>query len=584
MLRRLAVVTRAWTTGRLLWLWFFAYACVVTSGFLRPISPNDTYFECPRFLLPADAVNPATDLSFPRNQPSALRNIRALIVRDGNGSYAYRLPATGPWDNVSVVNRSLGQLPALDSLYVGDYNGPEAFRRLCAQFPGIHVWHLDLNGGRLASTFFLLLATLTLGGAVLQQTQALLSLPLARTVPGFLGPHLVVPLAITVAGIALTSYVARSFGADFWATIAVQVFAWGVWSAFEFRIVSLPKSPWRRRHSDRSDGNSSVTAERASSWGGALLLLGIAICLVIFIAHPYVLESYLRGELPWLDAGFLVMGVALAGAAVMLLPTFCVAMNETGVTAILSLQDLEKRRGAHGVLPVRFERRVDRLRRPARWPEWLWRIRAIHAGNPDVLMPVVVRIVGPIVVVVALNSYAQSHLFSTIFAGLLLAAGWLISLSYIFSNWWQRRKTFCVQLLYPWTRGQLIRSVFAAYVFDSLGILLVLFATLRFCELSLAWHLPMPLIGHSVLGIALAAALFITGGLWLLTLRHRMLASFLALGGVLFLCAAMTAAGRLILEHESEWRIALPFAFVSCVLAFDAWRRWMKNEWGLFGT
>jgi hypothetical protein len=216
-------------------------------------------------------------------------------------------------------------------------------------------------------------------------------------------------------------------------------------------------------------------------------------------------------------------------------------------------------------------------------PQWLWQIRAIHAGNPDVLMPVVVRIVAPIVLVVLLRDYGPSRLFSTLFVGLLLAAGWLISLSHMFSNWWQRRKTFSVQLLYPWTRGQLARAAFVAYVFDVLGILAVLFATLKFCDVALQWRLEMPVIRLGSLAIALAAALLVTGGLWLLTLRHRMLASFLAVGGMLLLCAAMTVAGRLVLNHESPWRVALPFVLVAWLFGLDAWRRWMKTEWGLFG-
>ncbi len=312
------------------------------------------------------------------------------------------------------------------------------------------------------------------------------------------------------------------------------------------------------------------------------MLAAIAVCCGILIARPYVLESFLLGELPWLAAGFLVTGAILGGAVAVRMPAYSVAMSEAGATPILSLQDVEKRRVEHGVLPVRFERRLDRLRRPSRLPQWLWQIRAIHAGNPDVLMPVVVRLVAPIVLVVVLRSYFPSGLFATVFVGLLLAAGTLISVSHIFSNWWQRRKTFSVQLLYPWTRGQLARAAFVAYVFDVLGILAVLFLTLKFCDVALQWRLEMAVIRLGSMGIALAAALVVTGGLWLLTLRHRMLASFLAVGGVLLLCAAMTMAGRLVLDHESHWRIALPFVFLSCVFAFDAWRRWMRSEWGLF--
>ena len=109
--------------------------------------------------------------------------------------------------------------------------------------------------------------------------------------------------------------------------------------------------------------------------------------------RPYILESFLLGELPWLAAGFLVIGAALGGTAVVLMPTFCVWMNETGASAILSLQDIEKRRVEHGVLTSRFGRHLERLRRPSSMPLWLWQIHAMRAGNPDLLLSVAVRIV-----------------------------------------------------------------------------------------------------------------------------------------------------------------------------------------------
>ncbi len=593
MFRRLAVVIRAWTTRRLLWLWFFAYACVLTSGWLAPVSATDTYFECPRFLLPADAFNPATDRIGGQSRIKHLRDVRSLIVRDGVGSYgdlfSSRLTVR---ENLNDVKRSLNDLPSLESIYLGGYHNPVAFRRVCSQLPGIRVWHLDLNGGRLASKLFLLLATLTLGGAVLQQSQALFSLPQGRTFPRYVVPHLLVPLTISAAGIGAATLVAGKFGNDYWTSAALQVFAWGVWSAFTFRVLSFPAIRRRLRSSAPNPGDLPAITLRpvGGQIGGAVLLTALALCCVTFIARPFVLESYLLGELPWLTAGFLLTGGILGGAVAVRMPDHCVAMSEAGATPILSLQDMEKRRVERGVLPIHFERRLDRLRGPSWLPQWLWQIRAIHAGNPDVLMPVVVRIVAPIVLVVLLHYFWPSslfpwpsRLFSTLLVGLLLAAGWLISLSHIFSNWWQRRKTFSVQLLYPWTRGQLARAAFVAYVLDVLGILAVLFAALKFCDVALQWRLGMPVIRLGSMAIALAAALFITGGLWLLTLRHRMLASFLAIGGVLLLFVAMTIAGRLVLDHESHWRIALPFAFLSCVFGFDAWRRWMRSEWGLLG-
>jgi hypothetical protein len=604
LFRRLAVVIRAWTTRRLLWLWAFAYACVLASATLCPVSANH-YFECPRIFLPSDATNPATDFIGQRAQAETLRAIRALIVEGGVGPYAYLLRARGAngplnpnsyVDNAVAVQRSLHQLPELETVYVGNYHNPVRFRRLCERLPGIRVWHLELNAGRLASMAFLLLATLTLGGAVLHQSQALHSLPQARTVPGFAVPHLLVPLAIGAGGIMAASYIARLFGADFWATAAVQVFAWGAWSTFEFHVVSLPKFAWRRPHTPQVASDPAAATGRFGGWSGAALLLAIAACLAIFIGRPYILESFLLGELPRLAAGFLVIGAALGLAALAVTPTYCVLMNETGATAILSLQDLEKRRVEHGILTSRFGRRLERLRRPSHMPQWLWQIRAMRSGNPGLLLAVVVRIVVPVVLVVGLQyfllivpapnlveGFLFLRMFATAFVLLFLGAGWLIALSHTFSNWWQRRKVFSVELLYPRTRRQLAQSAFAAYAFDALGILAVLFTTLIFCAVALGWPLGPRAIWLGTLVIVLAAALLIIGGLWLLNLRHRLLAGFLGVVGVLLLIVAMTSAVRYVQAGASLWRVALPFALVAWLFGLDAWRRWMKTEWGLFG-
>ena len=112
----------------------------------------------------------------------------------------------------------------------------------------------------------------------------------------------------------------------------------------------------------------------------------------------------------------------------------------------------------------------------------------------------------------------------------------------------------------------------------------MLFATLKFCDVCFSsGGYNCRRFGWAASPLRRRPALLVAGGLWLLTLRHRNVASFLALGGVLFLCGAMAAAGQLILDHATPWRVALPFAFACCVLGFDAWRRWMRSEWGLFG-
>jgi hypothetical protein len=560
LFRRLAVVIRAWTTRRLLWLWALAYVCTLTSGSLWPVSARDTYFECPRSLLPADAVNPATDVVGGQSRVKHLRDVRSLIVRDGVGSYGVLFGRhLAVRDNVDDVRRSLNDLPNLESVYLGGYHNPVAFRRVCGQLPGIRVWHLDLNGGRLASKVFLLFATLTLGGAVLQQTQALLSLPQGRTFPRYVAPHLLVAMAIGAAGIGAATFVAGKFGTDLWTSAALQVFAWGAWSAFAFRVLSVPVIRRPSRSSAQNSGDVSAARRRPNvgQIGGTVLLMAIATCCVTFIARPYVLESLLLGELPWVNAGFLLVGAILVTATVIRAPLVSVATNEAGTAPVLSAQDLEKRRVERGLLPVRFERQLARLRRPTRMPQWLWQIYAMQSGNPDLLMLALVRLVAPVVVVVALHFCFPLDAYGTILVVFLLGAGWFISISQIFSNWWQRRRAFSVQLLYPWTRGQLTRTAFAAYTLDATGILALLLMTATFCNLTLDWQLARSRILSGAVAIAVAAALFITGGLWLLTLRHRLLAGFLAVFGVLVLIVAMAWGGLFYqIDGATLWRVA----------------------------
>jgi len=474
-------------------------------------------------------------------------------------------------------------LPGLEQLFVDSYeDDPAEFRHLHQALPGVHIWHLNLNVGRISSVVFLLCATLILGGGVLQQFAGIFSLPQARMFPRFALPHLLVPLAIGAAGIGAATIVAGKFGDDYLAAAALQVFARGAWSAFEFRVVSVPRFPWRRRAPGVA-GDPSAATGRLGSWSGAFLLLAIAAGLAIFIARPYILESFLLGELPWLTAGFLVMGAVLGGAVVVLMTTFCVRINESGATAILSLQDVEKRRAEYGVLPSRFGRRLERLRGPSYLPRWLWEIHALRSGNPNLLGPVVVRIAVPVVLIVGLQ-YFLTREFAAVFVLPVLGVGWLMALSQIFSNWWQRRKTYSVELLYPWTRRQLARSAFIAYALDALGILTVLVATPIVCAIVLIWPLPLRMILSGSVAIVLAAALLITGGLWLLTLRHRLLAGFLSIIGLLLVIAVLTWKVLPFLEvGGSLWRVALLFALVALLFGLDAWRRWMKTEWGLLG-
>jgi hypothetical protein len=587
LFRGLLVVIRAWTTRRLLWLWFFAYACALTSAFFWPVSPKRNYVECPRLLLPAGTIE-MRDLAKARRELAKATphretqwlpflSARSLIVRGQPIGDVEMWFSRSAWKDVS----------GLEQIFVDEYeDNPAKFQDLCQALPNLHIWHLALNVGRMASVVFLLLATLILEGAVLQQVQATFAVPQSRTYPRFAWPHLLIPLATGTVGIVCASWVARSFGADFWATASVQVFAWGTWSAFAFQVLSLPPVPWRRGRAARVASNPHSATARWGAWSGAVLALAITVCCSIFIARPYVLESFLLGELPWMNAAFLLIGLALTAATVVLASTFCVLLNETGASPILSMQDAEKRRIDHGVLPTRFERRLGGLRRRSWAPLWLWHIKAMHSGNPDLLAAVLIRIVAPIAVVLLCQRFFPFRTFATAFVVLFLGVGWIFALSHAFSTWWQRRKAFSVQLLYPWTRRQMTRAAFAAFALDTLGILAVLCAVLYAafvaCDAPLGWYVGTNVLLRAAVGIAVAGLLVAMGGLWLLTLRHRLLASFLAVIGVLLLILALVLGGSLVLRTgEALGTVALPFGLLAGLLGLLAWRRWMRSEWGL---
>jgi hypothetical protein len=566
LLRRLAAVVRVWATRRLLWVWLFAYACVMTSAFLRPASPQRTYFECASRNLPRGATEAAGP------------NAQNLIV------------SLHPNDRLSeqTVER-IRKIPALERLFVGGYHDdPAAFRRLCEALPKVRVWHLELNGGRIAAVVFLLFATLTLGGAVMQQVQATFSPPQARTYPDFVAPHLMLPLALCAGGIVAAAFIARNFGVDFWAAVSVQVFGWGAWYVFDFLSVSLPRNfpPLKRLPWPQPDAPEARSPYRARWVGGAALIVSIAVLYLTFIAHPYVMESLLLGELPWLSVGFFVVGAACTAAAIVWAPRLGISLNEAGIAPILSMQDVEKRRPTPFFFASQFHRRLELLGRPKTAPKWIWRIRALRVGNPDLLVPVAFKITAPALLIAVCKPNVT---FASVFLLMLVVLGGLVSMASCFSNWWQRRKAFSVQLLYPWTRRQLTLAVFVAYALDIAGIFALLFVTVIAGEVLLDWRIGFDAIQIGSLTALSVAALLLSGGVWLLTLRHRLLASFLAFLGVAILVASVLSMPILAPFVAPMWnrhflnaliRLNVLIAFL---IGLDAYRRWMRSEWGLFG-
>jgi hypothetical protein len=474
--------------------------------------------------------------------------------------------------------------PTIEQVFVEGYaDDPAGFRNWSQALPGVRVWHLDVNGGRIASMVFLLLATLTLGGAVLQQVQATFAMPQARMYPRFARPHLIVPLAICGGGIAAATFVAGKFGADYWATAALQVFGWGAWAAFEFLapLFARDRSEAPREREGRVLG--AITGARIGWIGPIVFIALIAFFGFTFIGHPYVLESFLLGELPALTASFFVVGVGLGVAAVKWAPELAVSLNEAGVMPVLSMQDVESRRRAPILSAPPTNRRLASLRRPHRIT-WLWRTRAMRLGNPDLLIPFAIKIALPALLVAAGASIANLGYLSKMFGLILVLAGWLLSLSGCFANWWQRRKAFSVELLYPWSRRQLTLAAFAAYALDAAGVLALLLVSVITCNLTLRWQLGRHVMATGALVVVAATLLMAVGGLWLLTLRHRLLASFLAFGGMVLMYCAFILAARTLGNGVHPGFVALAYAWFVTLLGIATYQRWMRSEWGRFGS
>ena len=571
MFRRLDVVIRAWITRRLLWLWLFGYACVSTSAYLWPVSPRNNYFECPRAMIPGGALDLRDLPHLQRKRLTELRDIQALVL----GRETLNPDLRG-------VKSSVGYLPELKAIYVSGYRSdPVGFRHLCEILPGIRVWHLDFNAGRLASTVFLLLATLILGGAVMQQASAAFSMPQARMYPRFIAPNVIVPLTICAAGIAVASLIARGYGTDPWAAASLQVFGWGIWSALEFLLLPLRRKVWWSRSARRTEAGTTELRLPLLEVGA---LVFVASALYFLALHIYVVESLLLGELLWVNAGLFIVGAGLGVGAVVLAPKLIVELGEAGVAPVLSMQDIEKRRPVP-LLTSPFHRRLERLRRPHSVPTWLWRIRATRAGNPNLFSSALIKIVGPIGIAAVLECFFLPGQFGLLLALLLAVSGMMLALSSCFSTWWQRRKTFSVQLLYPWTRRQMIVSAFAAYGIDAASILVLLLAAVAAFPVAGNLYVSKYTVVVGALIVAASSAVLVTGGLWLLTLRHRLLASFLAFVGVVLVIAWVTFELQSVLAINSKTLgvRALSFLLFGTVLGLDAYQRWKRAEWGLFG-
>ena len=130
-------------------------------------------------------------------------------------------------------------------------------------------------------------------------------------------------------------------------------------------------------------------------------------------------------------------------------------------------------------------------------------------------------------------------------------------------------------------------AAFAAYALDAVGVVVMLLATVAAVPVALGWHWANYQALVSVLMVFVATALLVSGSLWLLTLRHRLLASLLAFLGIASVVACLSYEWRTVNMMDARYMLSvgvLPYLLFAYLLGMSAYRRWMRGEWGLYGS
>lgn len=494
----------------------------------------------------------------------------------------------------------LRAVPAMRRLFVAGYkDDPSGFRDLRGALPQVRIWHTELEFGLCLATVFLGIATFFLGFGLLSQIQATFSLPTSRLTPRYQMPHWIVPLGIGAAGMFLQTVIASSMSADFSAALSLQVLALGTVSATAVMGSAMPYVvlPERRRRvgDDAEGGGSPRKINMAGIFVIPVVFLFVGAVAIVTL-RPYLLESFLLGEMTRVTAGFFLLGTLGMVAAVIYAPRLAVILNESGLSPVLTIRDAQRRQlqFAPGTTSA-WKRRLARLLTATRPVSWFWQVRAIDCGNPSTFLAAQVRSAWIALLIGTMQGVMMRFMDSQA-PGIQVAAGFslgflmLISCGMAFQMRWFRRKAMSRELLYPWTRRQMTLAVFGSCARDAAQSLLIPLLVVPVLNYSLNWRIPMEGLLAGACALVGAVALGTAVTLCLLTVQNGILTCTLGIGGLYGLIFAVVGSSMLLVGGDDLRREQIPevllVAAAECLLGallftWFAFRRWMQREWGL---
>lgn len=524
----------------------------------------------------------------PWDQPQALAALSAAPLR----TLAIQLSPKSELNRQAV--EAIREISTLQQIFVGGYEESQSqFRELTHELSHVRVWHRRFSVNRIFVSACLLYALLAVGAAVLTQVQSTFVVPQSRLWPNYVKAHIAVPVLIGVGAIVLLSTAATFSGVHFKAVFSAQFAISGMMILLSFTQQAFPQFGLRSKTSS-SQLSSGVPSKTISQFFGMALLLLFFGGFLWAYQFPYMLESFVLGEMPGVELTLFLGGLALAALSAPLVTRFCVGATEAGLSPLLTFADMQRRqwRTIQAKIPFHLAAVEPASSDAVRWRRW---VSLLRAGNPNFLYKtifasawiVLIWIVAEALIPAQLG-FIPSEAFTNTFRGGIIGGSIVLSLQSALV-WWQRRRTFQVELLRPWTRRQLMSAVFAGVAADLALSLTFVFVVFLILNGSQGWGFSTT----SVVAIAFAGlaiwALLAAGVFALMTVRHGLLAFLIGYAGcvgVAILMALLIGALRRGADVQASLPLTLPIVAATAILftmplAYLAYRRWMRMEWAM---
>jgi hypothetical protein len=430
--------------------------------------------------------------------------------------------------------------------------------------------------------------TLLLMTGVVLQLQAVFGVFAARLARGFIGPHIAIAGAVIVGALAFQTAIYARGGIRAFPLIALQIVSIGIFAAATFiveqRLQTFSPQPGL--------GKSRLVHSLLRTLSGLLQVLLLFAAGAYISTAPYVLESFVRGEMPWTTWGMLLAGIGLIGASTASARGRVVALAEAGAAPCLTFADLQRQAKDMPPLFRGWERRLHRLRPLGGEGRSIWLVRALRAGNTMTLASTLLFLMLPLGGAFIGSALVFSWGGKPVTSGLPLMMAVFLPVVVVGSSlqsWWRRVKALQREMLYPATRRELTRAVFGGVLTD-----IAVFSALVVPAMAAAAFLsPLPAItaSQTVAAIlATVAMLAVLGGgaLYLLTIRHAIVAVLTGYFGGCLLCLAgpwlllWLLMGDAIDQRPAQAMllVAIYFASLCGLLIAAAYRRFLRIEWG----